>query len=300
MREGGKATGRGMAHARVRYELFFKDVAQLKTSLQSLRARGRAVTRVNLPNKDKGDDIISWVDAVRECGETIDCVPHFSMKNNYERDSTRAAERLKRFASALRERKIDRCLLVSGSGSRVNDSVEMLRRLGMDRAWKREHSSFRFDVAFNPYFPETKDLEHEYDRLDRKVRTGLVRGVWFQIGTDLDALESGLTRVRKMVGPDVDIFCSVWLPSKQLLARMKFRPWAGVFLSEEYLGSVKRAEDITVSQLEIFARHGATALIESPVTKDADWAQCERLLARASSTSKKRDRDASDPPECVA
>jgi len=32
-----------MAHARVRYELFFKDVAQLKTSLQSLRARGRAV-----------------------------------------------------------------------------------------------------------------------------------------------------------------------------------------------------------------------------------------------------------------
>ena len=74
-----------MAHARVRYELFFKDVAQLKTSLQSLRARGRAVTRVNLPNKDKGDDIVSWVDAVRECGETIDCVPHFSMKNNYER-----------------------------------------------------------------------------------------------------------------------------------------------------------------------------------------------------------------------
>ena len=103
--------------------------------------------------------------------------------------------------------------------------------------------------------------------------------VTFKIGTDLDALESGLTRVRKMVGPDVDIFCSVWLPSKQLLARMKFRPWAGVFLSEEYLGSVKRAEDITVSQLEIFARHGATALIESPVTKDADWAQCERRAA---------------------
>jgi len=68
-------------------------------------------------------------------------------------------------------------------------------------------------------------------------------------------------------------------------------------LSDEYLGSVERAEDITVSQLEIFARHGATALIESPVTKDADWAQCERLFARASSTSKKRDRDASDSPE---
>ena len=130
MREQAKATARGMAHARVRYELFFKDVAQLKTSLQSLRARGRAVTRVNLPNKDKGDDIISWVDAVRECGETIDCVPHFSMKNNYERDSTRAAERLKRFASALREE--NRSMSV---GVRVGKSRE---RFGGDASKARD------------------------------------------------------------------------------------------------------------------------------------------------------------------
>ena len=72
----------------------------------------------------------------------------------------------------------------------MNDSVEMLRRLGMDRAWKREHSSFRFDVAFNPYFPETKDLERRGDRARRRnSQLGWCSGVWFQIGTDLDALE---------------------------------------------------------------------------------------------------------------
>ena len=78
--------------------------------------------------------------------------------------------------------------------------------------------------------------------------------------------------MRKMVGPDVDIFCSLWLPSKQLLARMKFRPWAGVF-PWEYLSDASALKISASSQLEIFARHGATALIESPVTKDADWAQ---------------------------
>ena len=38
---------------------------------------------------------------------------------------------------------------------------------------------------------------------------------------------------------------SVFLPSRKLLAQMKFRPWNGVFLSDEYLGSVEAATAIT-------------------------------------------------------
>ncbi len=38
---------------------------------------------------------------------------------------------------------------------------------------------------------------------------------------------------------------SLLIPSKRLLAQMKFRPWKGVFLSEEYLSDVEAADTIT-------------------------------------------------------
>jgi 5,10-methylenetetrahydrofolate reductase len=136
-------------------------------------------------------------------------------------------------------------------------------------------------VAYNPHFDEGSDAAaREFERLEKKMRGGLVCGVWFQIGSDVEKLERGLERVRDLA-PDAEIYGSVFLPSKQLLARMKFRPWAGVFLSDEYLSSVERAEEITIAQMACLVRHGATPFIESPVTKDEDWAQCERLLAAA-------------------
>lgn len=38
---------------------------------------------------------------------------------------------------------------------------------------------------------------------------------------------------------------SVLLPTPRLLAQMRFRPWNGVFLSEQYLSGVPEAEAIT-------------------------------------------------------
>ena len=265
-----------------RYELFFKDVKCLETELRALRRRtSSATTRVNVPNKDKKDDLIAWIDAARTLSDDVDVVPHYSMKNQYRRDANQSVEAVKAFADAMTARNIDRCLLVSGSGSRKCDSVEVLRRLAMDREWKRRASAFRFDVAYNPHFDEGSDAAaREFERLEKKMRGGLVRGVWFQIGSDVEKLERALERVRDLA-PDAEIYGSVFLPSKQLLARMKFRPWAGVFLSDEYLSSVERAEEITIAQMACLVRHGATPLIESPVTKDEDWAQCERLLAAA-------------------
>lgn len=122
-------------------------------------------------------------------------------------------------------------------------------------------------------------MEEENDRLAKKLGTELVRSVWFQIGSDVDALDRGLARVREMAPDDVELFCSVWIPTKQLLARMKFRPWRGVFLSDEYLSSVENAEKITREQMRLFAKYGANVLVESPVTKEADWASCQRLLS---------------------
>ena len=287
------------AHAR--YELMFKDAAGLRAAVGALRRRSgpSAALKVNLPNKNKADDILSWMDAVRaEGGDDIDIVPHYSMKNNAHRDANEGMKKLETFArKCATSRGTKRVLLVTGSGDRKLDAVEALRRLGMDRAFKREvvrDCGFTFECAFNPYFQEKSDMDREFERLEAKLKSGLVGGLWLQIGSDCDALDAALIRIKDMTAKNADaplrLHGSVFMPSKQLLAQMKFRPWRGVFLSEEYLSSVENAERVTMKQLEIFARHGVQPLIESALISDAQFDQSERLLA-AFHNEKKRARD---------
>ena len=51
----------------------------------------------------------------------------------------------------------------------------------------------------------------------------------------------------------------------RLLAQQKFRPWNGVFLSDEYLSGVEGARDITVALLRIYKCYEVIPLVESAV-----------------------------------
>ncbi|KAK9788604.1 hypothetical protein WJX73_005323 [Symbiochloris irregularis] len=62
-----------------------------------------------------------------------------------------------------------------------------------------------------------------------------------------------------------EIYGSIFIPSKQLLAQQKFRPWSGVFLSKQYLDSVDEARAITVQMLQIYKRYEVTPLVETAV-----------------------------------
>jgi hypothetical protein len=76
---------------------------------------------------------------------------------------------------------------------------------------------------------------------------------------------------------------SIFLPSKQLLARMRYRPWNGVFLSPDYLESVEDAERITMDILKIYHDWKVVPLIESRVTNVRDLAKVRNMLQVASS-----------------
>lgn len=71
------------------------------------------------------------------------------------------------------------------------------------------------------------------------------------------------------------------MPTKQLLAQMRFRPWNGVYLSEEYLASVERAEQITHCILTQYHDAGVVPLVESRVTSAAELRRVERMLEQA-------------------
>ena len=44
-------------------------------------------------------------------------------------------------------------------------------------------------VAFNPFFPDSKAAEQERWQLQRKLKTGLVSGIYLQLGSDLKRLQ---------------------------------------------------------------------------------------------------------------
>jgi hypothetical protein len=62
---------------------------------------------------------------------------------------------------------------------------------------------------------------------------------------------------------------------------MKFRPWNGVFLSEEYLESVEAAEAITARLLQAYAEHGVAPLVESAVRSEQELERVQQLLGSA-------------------
>lgn len=64
----------------------------------------------------------------------------------------------------------------------------------------------------------------------------------------------------------------------RLLAQMKFRPWNGVFLSDEYLSSVESATQITKELLACYRKHEVVPLLETAVRTKKDLETAHSLL----------------------
>ena len=72
-------------------------------------------------------------------------------------------------------------------------------------------------------------------------------------------------------GPPLRLYGSCFVPSRQLLARMRFRPWNGVFLDETYLSSVEAAEAVTCEAMRLYAEFGVETLVETSITSRSEW-----------------------------
>ena len=170
-------------------------------------------------------------------------------------------------------------LIVSGSGAKAKfNSVSALQRLRDDRV----EIEPKMSVAYNPFFPEEQDLVDERRRLEQKLETGLVSKVYLQFGTDLDRLRSSLQELKAMQAQaehSFDICGSIFLPTKKLIAQQKFRPWNGVFLSDEFLSGEAGARGTVLQMMKLYEEHGCEILIEAPGVRTVkDWSVVESLL----------------------
>jgi len=72
--------------------------------------------------------------------------------------------------------------------------------------------------------------------LERKISTGLINSIWFQYGTDIKVLQNEVTYIKNVAKEEkLNLFGSLFIPSKQFIARFKFRPWKEVYISEKCL-----------------------------------------------------------------
>ncbi len=66
---------------------------------------------------------------------------------------------------------------------------------------------------------------------------------------------------------------------------MRFRPWNGVFLSDEYLSNLDKARSITSDILDNYSQHGVTPLVESNICTSEELRQCLDLLEESHRTA---------------
>ena len=236
-----------------RIELFFKTEHELRDRVRLLSGEGYSA--FSLVNKNAGDEMLTWLDiCFAEVPHARVCV-HYSLRYNKGKGLDAKDATFQRFQAHLDTletrgygHRAD-VLLVSGSGPKTPlDSVHCLEMLAQERSGSKSKQGQRgtsLGVAFNPYYQDSAQCESERARLRRKLATRQVETVFLQFGSDLQLLTSSLEWLRgELEVQPVRIVGSLFLPNKQLIAQQRFRPWNGVFLSEDYLSGPERAEAI--------------------------------------------------------
>ena len=107
--------------------------------------------------------------------------------------------------------------------------------------------------------------------LKKKINPGLIKSIWLQFGTDLKLLESEINFLRSIIlnnssnvnYQNIKIYGSLLIPSKQFISRFKFRPWKGVYISDNYINSHEKFFSFTKDLIKIYFENNVIPVIET-------------------------------------
>lgn len=264
----------------MKIELSFKTSAQLTALLELVLDRKALLPyySFNIPNKMRDENLVPFASQIINRIPSANVCLHYSLKNHRAKSLTDAAAN---FAYCVQESAnvgVTEMLLVSGSGDKRNiNAVTCLQKL--QSAGYKPPEGMKISVAFNPYYSSEAEKTVERERLLQKLQTGYISILYLQFGSDIAMLRDSMLFLSEVVDRcKVQIFGSVFLPSKQLIARMKFRPWKGLLLSEEFLSGIEPAEAILKKMLKIYEEFCVTPIIETAFRNDKEAEHMERLL----------------------
>jgi hypothetical protein len=260
--------------SKITFELSDKQTCEV-LSARILELRSLGFRSFQLTNKSKTNNLELFKNLRNLLGfgsEDLDFTLTYSIVNNYNNGegTIELFEKYIRSIQALDnstapkntqdsvQNKMSNILIVSGSQKRKIDSIKVLEKLSSTKYLAHNESLFmanvsksKFSVAFNPYY-KGEELEAEKTRLRAKVATGIIDKIYFQIGLDMQSMQSGITFVKSLrleFGYAMEVVICILWPSRSLLNSWSFRPWGGVFLTQEYLGSVANSQNIAIEQI---------------------------------------------------
>ena len=260
---------------KIRIEISIKSLDELRKTLSFYQRNN--LYKINIPCKNslKKDFLLKSIEIAKEEFPNIDIIPHFSILHEFKRNRINTQNSFINFMQAVKYYGCKQVLLVSGSQKRSTlDSVSALYMLKDNSLFFNQDISF--GVAFNPYLPPYL-FDEEILRLEKKLQSGLVSSIWIQFGTDYKLLKIRTEILSRMISATINknpkiskisLFGSILIPSKQFLARFKYRPWKGVYCSNEFLESEEMAHKIITNLLKTYKQNEICPLIETNITTD--------------------------------
>ena len=268
----------------IRLEISFKTYDELRSILSFCKKNN--LSRINIPCKNtlKKEFLLNSIKLSREEFPSIDIIPHFSILYEFRRNKFNTQNYFIKFLNVVKSLGCQEVLLVSGSQKRATlDSVSTLLFLKDNPLFLNDN--FSLGVAFNPYL-SAQMFDEEIERLAKKLQSGLVSSVWIQFGTDIQLLESRLGMLKNIILLtsnnnkilDIKLFGSILIPSKQFLARFKYRPWKGVYCSNEFLEAVEFANTFVRNLLRIYMQYQILPVIENRVSSEDQLNTLDNLI----------------------
>jgi len=252
----------------IRYELSFKNISQLENKLNFCKLNN--IKNINIPCKGliKKELFNSTIHYISKNFNEFNVTYHYSLYHQYSKNKE---DSYKDFLDFVKNSHINRnyeILLVSGSNKKKNfDSVDVLACLK-----KEKNLKVKLGVAYNPYLKKYYMISSERERFERKFSTGLINSIWFQYGTDIKVLQNEVNYLKNIVKDEkLNLFGSLFIPSKQFIARFKFRPWKEVYISEKCLFALDNFFDFTSDLVSFYKNNNITPEIES------DFSSLEKL-----------------------
>ena len=252
----------------LRFELSFKDISQLENKL--IFCKFNKIRNINIPCKGpiKKELFNSTINFISENFQEFNVTYHYSLYHQYSKNKENSYQDFLKFLKNSYSNKNYEILLVSGSNKKKNfDAINVLSSIK-----KEKNLKVKIGIAYNPYLKKYYKLYSERERLDRKISSGLINSIWFQYGTDITELQNEVNYIKKISKYEkLNLFGSLLIPSKQFLARFKFRPWKGVHISGKFLYSLENFFEFTKDLVSFYENNNITPLIET------DFSSLEKL-----------------------
>ena len=252
----------------LRFELSFKNISQLENKLNF--CINNKIKNINIPCKGliKKDFYNSTIKYIANNYQELNLTYHYSLYHQYSQNKEKSYQDFLNFLKNSHSNRNYEVLLVSGSNKKKNfDVISVLSKIKEEKNLK-----VKFGIAYNPYLKKYYKDTSERERFNVKLTSGLINSIWFQYGTDINELQNEMNYLKKVAkNKKINLFGSLLIPSKQFIARFKFRPWKGVHISEKCLYSLEDFCDFTRDLVGFYKNNNITPVIET------DFASTEKL-----------------------